>query len=148
MPKVSKNELKDEVWQRMWQRLVKVIVEAKDRHKVEVLLSGLLTPAEEVMLCKRLMVGILSMSGWDVPEISSGLKMSKATVYKLKTYLEMNQSYRAFLQEVLPEKIERKRSGEKEIGLLEEMMGVIFEGYHDRWQFMDERNKRRRVYID
>ncbi len=135
MPQISRKKLSDKVWQKIWQRFALALSSVRSRGGVEVLVSGLLTPTEEVMVAKRLMVGVLSLSGWKPYEIAGALKMSPATVYKLRAYLEMNKNYREFLKRTFPGKIASRSEskGAREGGdSLAEFLEDIFVGYRHR----------------
>jgi len=110
-----------------------VIGKTQGRSTLSMVFRGFLTPTEQVMLSKRVMAGFLILSDWDAYAISSVLKLSVSTVYKLKHYLELSKDYRKFLEKLLPKKIPfQPQKGPSAIPPLVKLLENIFEGYRHR----------------
>jgi len=132
MPHVSRRKMSDKLWERLWGRLVGLLTKSNCEVEVEAVLVGLLTPTERVMVAKRLMVGILALSGWSAYEIAEALKMSVATVYKLKAYLRLDAKYRRFVRKVYPDKVKQTEQKARSKGELEKLVEDMFVGYRKR----------------
>ncbi len=111
MVQLSKREISEEVWDQTWEWLVYVIGVNNTAEGVNVLLSGLLTKTERIMVAKRLMMGILMLSGWSPKAISEELALSVSTVYKLREMLEANEEYRELLTDCFGEMVEQENGG-------------------------------------
>ena len=100
MPQVSKKKMTAGEWKRIWERFVRVLEKSGEEHWLEDLMLGLLTETEKVMLAKRLTVGLMLKAGWEVRDIARQCSLSESTVYKLKGYWDLDQSYRKLLGKV------------------------------------------------
>lgn len=114
MAQLSKREISEEVWEQTWEWLVYIIGVNDSTEGVNVLLSGLLTKTERVMIAKRLMVGVLLLSGWPPQAIAKKIALSISTVYKLRELLEVNEAYRELVATSFEEIIGGTESGEGE----------------------------------
>lgn len=84
MTRVSRRPLRKDIEERMFQIFWQAFAELKNENDVFDFLEDLLSPAEKIMLAKRLAVAVLLEKGWTYPEISSTLKVSTATVNTIK----------------------------------------------------------------
>ena len=105
MSQISKRPIKEKVWQKLWQTMMIIFREAKEIDQVQSLFFGLLTETEQIMLAKRLMVSLLVLSDWSCTDIAFHLKMSAATVYKIKAYTDYDKDYQIIIRKVFPRKI-------------------------------------------
>ena len=129
MAQVSRRPLDEKQWQMMWVRLVNLVAEDMDLPEAEVVLEGLLTETERVMLTKRLMAGVLLNSGWSVPKVALVLKLSTASVYKFKLVLEKDKKFKRFVEERFPEMVE-KPARDASVKELEKLVEKYFKGLY------------------
>ena len=99
--RLNRHTIDPKTWDKLWNRLTSLIGSSKKRES-ELLLHSLLPPAEQIMMVKRLMVGIMTVHGWDPSTIASHLKLSKSSVYKYQRILEKDTSYRKMLVREFP----------------------------------------------
>jgi len=133
MAQISLRKIHGDHWQKMSKRLLDLMSEEMSDKEVEVLLNGLLTETERVMLVKRLMVWVLINSGWSVPKVCEVLKLSTATVYKFKVWFESNKELDEILSRLLPGKVSapgRKSSVDE---LLDKMWEFLMYPYKVRY---------------
>lgn len=118
-----------------------MISKVQQENQVDVLLKGLLTPTEQVMLSKRLMVQLLLLSDWPVRTISYRLKIGSATVYKLKVVLDKDIEYKMLLSQLFPHPIPvPKKSSPFEESQLSTLIGDILAGKRDRARMVFGKN--------
>ena len=97
MARVSRNRLKPDILEGIYEMLLRSMVLSRDRNESFVLISGLMSKPERIMIAKRFAACVLLNSGVLVSDISAMLKMSRTTISKLSRYLEQNQSFSAYL---------------------------------------------------
>lgn len=90
MPKVSKNPLSKETRDEMLRAFFGTLAKISDVSLLERFLNDLLTPAEKLMISKRLMVAVLLQRGYSYGAICRVLKMSKTTVHIIQRELLRN----------------------------------------------------------
>ena len=101
MPQVSRRPLNKFLEQRMHEVFWGSLAKLNSKVAVSGFLSDLLTPTERVMLAKRLAMAILIERGWCQDEISHALKVSTATIVRLKSTLRYGgQGYRAVIDQL------------------------------------------------
>jgi hypothetical protein len=106
----------------------KLLDEAVSRTKgtdTRVLIKGLLTETEKVMLVKRVLVGVLILSGWELVEIAETVKLSRSTVYKLAQRLQMDLEYAGLLGRLFPRKIPWERENRSPSALVKFMEDIL-----------------------
>jgi len=125
MTQVSKNEVDVRVRRMMWGRLVGVVQREHGGQAAEALLLGLLTDTERLVVVKRLMAGILLLSGWEVVAIAEVLKLSRSSIHKYQSMLEVDREYRKLLMKMFPEKIRYDKVETKGGGTSKYLLGVL-----------------------
>lgn len=80
MTRVSKRPLRKDLEERMFHIFWQSFIELKNEKDVVEFLEDLLSPAEKIMLAKRLAIVLLLEKGWGYDEISSTLKVSTTTI--------------------------------------------------------------------
>lgn len=80
MPRVSQNALSKHAEEEILETLFVGLANIRDSKSVAVLLKDLLTPTEQIMIAKRLMVALLIQRGYRHSEICKLLKLSHMTV--------------------------------------------------------------------
>jgi Trp operon repressor len=134
LTQVSKNVLTEKEWILMWNRFLDVFKRSKTRSSLHTIFKGLLTPAEQIMLAKRIVAGLLLLSDWGAYDVAKTLKLSLSSVYKYKGYLEHNKNYQKTLRSLLTKKIplsELKVDATGSSGLTK-LLENIFEGHTRR----------------
>lgn len=117
MPQISRRKMKEEVWWGVWRKFVDTVVGLDSPRKVDVFMMGLLTNTERVMLAKRLMVAVLTLSDWTPAQIADALSLSRPSVYRLRAYFVLDAEYRKLVGASFPYKIPYK-DGAKPLPLL------------------------------
>lgn len=131
MAQVSGRKIDERDWERMWEKLVYAVGTNRSVEAAGLLLGGLLTSTERVMMTKRLMAMLLLISGWEVVVVAERLKLSTATVYKIKTRLEIDRRLRELLLTMFPKKIEYDVNEIEEMKFLDRV-DVVFEEMKER----------------
>lgn len=85
--RVSKRPLRRELEERMFQIFWQCFADLKSGSEVFEFMDDLLSPAEKIMLAKRLAIAVLIAKGWNYQQISSALKVSSTTVNTIKAQL-------------------------------------------------------------
>lgn len=89
MPQVSKVKVNKELDGRIREAFYSSISTLKTPEAAEQFLKDLLTPTEITMLSKRLAIAILLEKDYQYREISQTLKVSFATINKVRLWLEL-----------------------------------------------------------
>lgn len=84
MTRVSQRPLRKDLEDRMFQIFRQSFADLKNEKDVFEFLEDLLSPAERIMLAKRLAVAVMLEKGWGYDQISSTLKVSTATVNSIR----------------------------------------------------------------
>ena len=101
MTQVSRKVLPKEVNDRIYEVFTSVIAQASSQSDVEALLNDFLTPAERVMLPKRLCIAYLLIKAYDQRTIASYLNVSFSTITRVSTALKNRGSgYRTLLKRI------------------------------------------------
>ena len=127
MVQVSKVEVNKKVQEMMWSRLISLVEKKHRKEEAEVVLLGLMTEIERLVVVKRLMAGILLLSGWDATSISQVLKLSRASIVKYKGMLSLDEEYRQLLRSIFPEKVKYEKKVIKEKGANKYLLAVLEE---------------------
>lgn len=99
MPKVSKNPLSKETRGEVMRVFFGTLAKINDVSLLERFLNDLLTPAEKLMISKRLMAAILLQRGYSYGAICHILKMSKTTVHIIqRELLKSGEGYRKIFE--------------------------------------------------
>lgn len=88
MPHLSKEKIDDTAYRHLFIELQKVVAQASTKN-VQSVLSGLLTPTEQIMLTKRLAAAMLYRKGCSQYEVWQLLKISPSTASRLKHSYEI-----------------------------------------------------------
>jgi hypothetical protein len=103
MAQVSKWPLKPKVWQTIWQQLVSLVSRDHRTKQAEILLNGLVTQTEQQVIAKRLMVGILTIHGWNTTQIAEVLHLSTSTTSIHQRLIKDNPNYQQVLMKLYPQ---------------------------------------------
>lgn len=137
MPQVSKRGLHHNQWQQIWSIFVRCVAKV-NTSKSKILLFSLLTETEQIMLAKRLLVGILLIQKYPPLEISKLLKMSRATVYKCSALLKINPEYKQLiLSEFSGFKLKTKKS--TQTVQVDSLVEAILKGRRERYRLFRRR---------
>ena len=101
MSQVSKRPLSPAVTKQIYQIFTDVISETHFSKDVDALLTDFLTPAERIMLPKRLCIAYFLLKGYDHRSIAAYLKVSFTTINRVSTTLKNGgQGYKLILERV------------------------------------------------
>jgi len=134
MVQVSKNIVRKDIWEQVWKRLVVLVEKADKEERVEVLLDGVLTDTEKVMVAKRVMAQLLVLSDWPVGVVCTTLKMSRTTVMVYKNMLKHQPRYRELLTEQFG-RVEYRIQKDSKLGFGDgaaKFLADMYVGYHKR----------------
>jgi uncharacterized protein YerC len=141
MPQVSKNLLSKEVEDKVLGIFLETFAQIRTKERAEKLLSDLLTPTERVMLAKRLAIAYMVFKGYDYRTISRVLKVSLATVARIKNTQSLSgEGFKLVIKKmVLYDKIDTFLAE-----MVEKATGVIPPKGRDWSQWRKERELERR----
>lgn len=87
MGRISQNPLSAEMRREMTAALVRTLVKIDNDALLTKFLDDLLTPAEKLMVSKRLMAAVLLQRGYSYGAVCRALKLSRATVFLIQREL-------------------------------------------------------------
>lgn len=87
MPQISRQPMSPEIEQRVFQIFFRTLAKTGKTEEIIDFLDDLLTPVERTMLAKRLAIAILVQKGWGYEAIKRTLKVTPATISKIKLWL-------------------------------------------------------------
>lgn len=128
---ISRHKVKEKEWGKIWDSLL-IALQNNKKTKLQNLLVGILAPTERIMMAKRLMVGILTLSDWKAGDIANQLKLSRATVRKFQILLETDKNYGQLLRSTFPGKVKKTKSNKT--SPFETFMEDLFKGRRERWR--------------
>ena len=131
MSQVSNRKVKESDWGSVWSLFNQVVGEVSGKDS-EVLIHGLLTETERIMLAKRFVSSLLLLHGNEPNQIQDRLKMSKATIYKNKLLLSLHPNYKKLILRLFPKKVKLKEDQTKEASVLETILEDILQGRRQR----------------
>lgn len=100
MPQVSRRFLQSKVQRKMDDLLVELIGRCRSREEAAGFAAALLTPTEKTMIAKRLAITLMLSKGHSPGDIDDILKVSIATVYKVKGWMStVDKGYLKLIQE-------------------------------------------------
>ena len=106
MPQVSKHPLAKPIEKKVTEIFLETIVRTNTTSKATTLIRDLLTPTEQVMLAKRLAIAYLLEKGWGYRPISQTLKVSLATIARIKNIRNTaGESFKTILESMLREEM-------------------------------------------
>lgn len=88
MTQVSRRKLAPDIEKRIYQIFIDVVRDAQTARDVEALLEDLFTPAERIMLPKRLVIAYLLLKNYPHRSITSYVNVSKTTINRVSTSLK------------------------------------------------------------
>lgn len=91
MIRISYLKIKEEDYEKIFSIFYKVLGKTEDKDKFNKILFDLLTPAERIMLIKRIAIIYLLMKDIDYRTICEVLKVSNGTVSKYKLLMENSE---------------------------------------------------------
>lgn len=83
MTKVSRLELRSDVWDRIFSLFVTTLTDQKDKSKLSKFIDDFFSPTEKIMFAKRLATAVLVAKGHDYQSIRTILRVSPPTIAKL-----------------------------------------------------------------
>ncbi len=107
--------LSDKEFELIWGNLLVTLEKSTDRKMIATLLVGTLGKAERIMMAKRLMIGILTVSDISASEIAVALGLSRSTVYTHQRSLDINPLYKSALKVFMHKNLGVKEVKFKEI---------------------------------
>ena len=116
MAQVSRRYIKPKVGEKIQNLLVDCIQRCNDQKTTVSFIESLLTDTEKTMLAKRIAIALMILKGVDYEKIDNTLMVSKATIWRVKIWLDAKGSgFRSLLNEVL--KHDAEKDSEKEFRL-------------------------------
>lgn len=101
MVRISPYLLKPEVFEKVFNVFYEVLGNNRNREEFNNILFDLLTPAERVMIAKRIAIIFLLMKNIDYKTISEVLKVSTTTVFKFRLMMETSKGLVHSLQQIV-----------------------------------------------
>ena len=83
MTKVSRLQLRSDVWDRIFSLFVSTLADQKDKKKLSKFIDDFFSPTEKIMFAKRLAAAVLLAKGHDYISIRRILRVSPPTIAKL-----------------------------------------------------------------
>ena len=116
MAQVSRRYIKPKVGEKIQNLLIDCIQRCNDQKTTVSFIESLLTDTEKTMLAKRIAIALMILKGVDYEKIDNTLMVSKATIWRVKIWLDAKGSgFRSLLNEVL--KHDAEKDSEKEFRL-------------------------------
>lgn len=104
MTQVSKYPITDNVYQRILDIFFKSLVEIKTGDEAKQFIKDFLSPAEQIMLSKRLAIAFLLEKKYEFREISRILRVSLSTVAKVSMMRKYGgEGYQKIINKILKE---------------------------------------------
>ncbi len=101
MSQVSKYPIKKEIADRIFEILIKTLIKVRDKEEANHLAEDLFTPAEKIMLAKRLAIAFLLMKGYQYRNISQLLRVSLGTIASVNLSINNGRNgYKAILERI------------------------------------------------
>lgn len=88
MSRVSRRLLDRDVEEKIYRLLVECVAESKDQNAAGNFIDILLTKTEKLMIGKRIAIALMLVKGYSPIEIDEKLKVSQATVYTVRSWLD------------------------------------------------------------
>lgn len=102
MTRISKRPLRKELEVRMFEIFWQCFADLKSPKEVFEFFEAFVSPAEKVMLAKRLAIAVLLEKGWDYQLISSTVKVSTSTVNSVRSQMQYRgDGYRKAARKVI-----------------------------------------------
>ena len=112
MGRLWQKKLSPEMQKEITDSLVRIMTKIKDGALLQKFLDDLLTPAEKLMLAKRLMVAVLLQRGYSCGAVCRALKLSRGTVFLIQRELARGgDGYRTVFREFFQESYNKKTAG-------------------------------------
>jgi len=104
MAQVSKRRVKPEITSKIFSLLFDVIGSQSDTSKFKILIDGILSPTEKIMIAKRIAIFFLLTKQIDWKSICDILKVSNASVSKCRMILINNTEMNVVLNGLIKKK--------------------------------------------
>lgn len=103
MPPISKRTLSPKINKNIYDLLIRSFSETKGKNDLLPFLSDILTPAERIMVSKRLAIAFLLLrKDYDHRQIANVLKVSTGTIARVNTVLNLSGTgYRNVLTKII-----------------------------------------------
>jgi uncharacterized protein YerC len=112
MPQVSRIKLDKKAEDQLVKTLELVLAKLSREEEMKDFLLSLLTPTERIMLAKRLAMTILINEGLSDSNISSSLNLTRATISKMRLFLEVRgEGFKHALRKLENEKAMQELKG-------------------------------------
>lgn len=113
MSQVSQRFLRPDVKAKIERLLIECIARCSSQQAAANFVDVLLTSTEKLMIAKRIAIALMLVKGYGAGEIDAKLKVSVATIYSVKAWLEAKGGeYRSLLEEIAQE--DRGQAQERE----------------------------------
>jgi len=133
MVQVSRRQLKNEIREEISENLWIAISAVSKKEDVLDFIYDILSPAERLMIEKRLAVAILLLRGWKYDAIKDFLKVSNSTINNVRSNMERGgRGFRFIVEHLEKKKSLGKiiRKSEKSFGIMPPIVG------RGRWAFL------------
>jgi uncharacterized protein YerC len=118
MTRISRRPLKKELEERMFEVFWQCFVDLKTPKEVFEFFESFLSPAEKVMLAKRLAIAVLLEKGFNTREISLAVKVSTGTVNAIRSQIRyFGAGYKRAVDKII--------AGEKTTDFLEDLTTTL-----------------------
>ena len=88
MPQISKRFVKPDVKEKIDNLFIECIAECRNQKESANFINVLLTRTEKTVIAKRVAIALMLIKGYSATDIDEKLKVSQATVYTVKYWLE------------------------------------------------------------
>lgn len=109
MPQISKRYVKPAVKEKIDNLFIECIAECRNQKEAANFINVLLTRTEKTVIAKRVAIALMLTKGYTAAEIDEKLKVSQATVYTVKYWLEDKGSELNKILANIAERDERQR---------------------------------------
>ena len=137
MPQVSKNPIDKKTKQQIFDNFYGLVSKLIVKENIARVLGGLFTKTERIMIAKRIAAVILLSHGCSTRHISLTLKMSSATITKLKNEFEKGDKGLEEVARIFREDKKSNKVVEHLARILEEIIGFVPPQKYDmrsRWR--------------
>jgi uncharacterized protein YerC len=125
MTQISRNPLGKETNKEIQATLWWLLARLNNDSDIEKFLDGLLTKTEKIMLAKRLSIGFLIGKGYNYRNICDTLKVSIATVCRIKEMIDRADNDYGFFIKKLEKRRELKKFSEDVDRLIQKLSNFI-----------------------
>lgn len=125
MPQISKNQLDPEIKKKLIETLDELLAGIPTAEQAHVVINDLFTRTEQIMLGKRIAAVFLLTKNWTIRDVCGALKMSSATVLRLREKVENESRGLQVMIGYLIKNEKRINSSTKVEKILETIVNII-----------------------